>query len=131
VNCNIRLQKTAATANRLQIYIGPPKVLAEGKSFNQLVTSAGRGASRAIALLNSENMLIVFLDSPQIVTGLFSSIAEATGEYADAAFSLLTNPKMTVMLQKDPDGMVQRLGAIAASCGDSTPFVSDFWEKKD
>jgi hypothetical protein len=71
-------------------------------------------------------MLNMFLESPGRVISLFSSIAKASGNYADAAFGFLANPRMAAMLEKDPDGMMRRLGAISVSSGDSAPIVLGF-----
>lgn len=82
----ITTQKTATTANTLKIYIGPPKVLAEGKAYNQILVQL-QNASGTIAQTTSN--VNVTLSSSKIDVGKVDENITilASKTYATAKFT--------------------------------------------
>jgi hypothetical protein len=82
----ITTRKTATTANTLKIYIGPPKVLAEGKSFNQILVQL-QNASGNIAQVTSNVTVTLSSSKTDVGTVDPTIIIPASKTYATAKFT--------------------------------------------
>jgi hypothetical protein len=82
----ITTRKTATTANTLKIYIGPPKILAEGKSYQQILVQL-QNASGFIAQVTS-NVNVTLSSSKTDVGTVDTNITiPASKTYATAKFT--------------------------------------------